>query len=110
MTLGKVIGTVVSTIKHKEYVGYKLFVIQPIDIDGNKTDETFLAVDVVQSGVGDTVLVLREGNGIRQIFKKQILPIRSVVVGVVDHVEPCPPRERRQWGAGPNRPGRRTRG
>jgi len=87
MTLAKVIGTVVSTIKHPEYVGYKLFVVQPIDIDGNDCDESFLAVDVVQAGVGDTVLVLREGNGIRQIFKKDILPIRSCVVGVVDHVE-----------------------
>jgi len=87
VTLAKVIGTVVSTIKHKEYLGYKLFVVQPIDIDGNDIDETFLAVDVVQAGVGDRVLVMREGNGIRQIFKKEILPIRSAVVGVVDHVE-----------------------
>jgi microcompartment protein CcmK/EutM len=87
MTLGKVIGTVVSTIKHPEYNGLKLFVIQPVDTNGKPNDETFLAVDVVQAGVGDTVLVLREGNGIRQIFKKKNLPIRSCVVGVVDHVE-----------------------
>lgn len=87
MTLAKVIGTVVSTIKHPEYHGYKLFVVQPIDIDGEPNDDSFLAVDVVQAGVGDTVLILREGNGIRQIFKKEILPIRSVVVGIVDHVE-----------------------
>jgi len=87
VTLAKVIGTVVSTIKHPEYNGYKLFVVQPVTIDGAPTGDSFLAVDVVQAGVGDKVLILREGNGIRQIFKKQILPIRSVVVGVVDHVE-----------------------
>lgn len=87
MTLGRVKGTVVSTIKHPEYNGYKLFVIQPVDMDGKDIDESFLAVDVVQAGVGDTVLVLREGNGIRQIFGKEILPIRSCVVGIVDHVE-----------------------
>jgi microcompartment protein CcmK/EutM len=87
MTLGRVIGTVVSTIKHKEYNAYKLYVIQPISIEGQDMGDSFLAVDVVQAGVGDTVLVLREGNGIRQIFKKEILPIRSAVVGVVDHVE-----------------------
>ena len=87
MTLGRVIGTVVSTIKAPDYNGLKLYVIQPIDIDGNDLGDSFLAVDVCQSGVGDRVLVLREGNGIRQIFKKQVLPIRSAVVGVVDHVE-----------------------
>jgi microcompartment protein CcmK/EutM len=87
MTLAKVVGTVVSTIKHPEYNGYKLFVVQPIDENGKELGESFLAVDVVQAGVGDTVLILREGNGIRQIFKKKILPIRSVVVGIVDHVE-----------------------
>jgi microcompartment protein CcmK/EutM len=87
VTLAKVIGTVVSTIKHPEYNGYKLFVVQPVTEQGKATGESFLAVDVVQAGVGDTVLVMREGNGIRQIFKKQILPIRSCVVGVVDHVE-----------------------
>ena len=87
MTLAKVIGTVTSTIKHPEYVGYKLFVVQPISIEGDKADDTFLAVDRVQAGVGDTVLVLREGTGIRQIFNKKILPIRSCVVGIVDHVE-----------------------
>ena len=87
MVLAKVIGTVVSTIKHPEYHGYKLFVVQPIDKDGGKCGDTFLAVDVVQAGPGDWVLVMREGNGIRQIFKKEILPIRSAIVGVVDHVE-----------------------
>lgn len=87
MTLCEVIGTVVSTIKHPEYNGYKLFVVQPIDFAGNHIEDSFLAVDVVQAGVGDRVLVLREGNGIRQIFGKKILPIRSCVVGIVDHVE-----------------------
>lgn len=88
MTLGKVIGTVVSTIKHPDYSALKLFVIQPISIEGDNTDEdTFLAVDVVQAGVGDTVLVMREGNGIRQIFNREIFCIRSCVVGIVDHVE-----------------------
>jgi microcompartment protein CcmK/EutM len=87
MTLCRVKGTVVSTIKHPEYVGYKLFVVQPIGPEGKDIDESFLAVDVVQAGVGDRVLVLREGTGIRQIFGKKILPIRSCVVGIVDHVE-----------------------
>lgn len=87
MILGKVIGTVVSTIKHPKYHGLKLYVIQPIDEEGKKSGQSFLAVDVVQAGVGDTVLVIREGNGARQIFNSPVLPIRSVVVGVVDQVD-----------------------
>ena len=87
MVLAKVVGTVVSTIKHPSYQGLKLYVVKPLDREGNTGGESFLAVDTVQSGVGDTVLVLREGNGIRQILRQDNLPIRSAVVGVVDHVE-----------------------
>ncbi len=97
MTLARVIGTVVSTVKHPDYRGLKLFVVQPVDEDGRETDPSFLAVDVVQAGVGDLVLVISEGNGARQIFAKPILPIRSVIVGVVDEVhvpgEAAKPRE-----------------
>ena len=86
MTLARVIGTVVSTVKHPSYKGLKLFTVQPVDPEGLPADPSFLAVDTVQSGVGDLVLVLTEGNGARQIFKQKVLPIRSVIVGVVDHV------------------------
>jgi ethanolamine utilization protein EutN len=92
--LARVIGTVVSTVKHPEYKGLKLYVVQPIDPDGTPTDPSFLAVDNAQSGVGDTVLVMQEGNGVRQIFKKKLLPIRSLIVGVVDAVD-TPPVEMR---------------
>lgn len=87
MTLCHVIGTVVSTVKHPTYRGLKLFVVQPVDATGRPTDPSFLAVDQVQSGVGDRVLVISEGNGARQILKEKVLPIRSVIVGVVDAVD-----------------------
>ena len=86
MTLARVIGTVVSTVKHGKYKGLKLYVVQPVDAEDRPTDPSFLAVDTVQSGVGDLVLVITEGNGARQIFREPVLPIRSVVVGVVDQV------------------------
>ena len=86
MVLARVDGTVTSTIKHKEYKGLKLFVCQPVDERFVEKGESFLAVDTVQAGVGDIVLVCREGNSMRQIFKKEILPIRSAVVAIVDEV------------------------
>ena len=65
--------------------------MQPIDEKGAASGKSFLAVDrAVQSGEGDTVLVLREGNGVRQLFGLPLTakwPIRSCVVGVVDAVE-----------------------
>lgn len=87
MHIAKVIGTVVSTIKHPKYKGLKLLVVQPVDHNSRETEQSFLAVDVVQAGIGDTVLVIREGNGARQIFNEPVLPIRSVIVGVVDQID-----------------------
>ena len=87
MTLARVLGTVVSTVKHPKYKGLKLYVVQPVDDEDRPSEPSFLAVDVVQSGVGDLVLVISEGNGARQIFHEPVLPIRSVIVGVVDQVD-----------------------
>ena len=86
MILGRIAGTVVSTVKHPEYVGHKLLIVQPIDATGADSGESFIAVDDVQAGVGDRVLAIREGNGARQIFKRTDFPIRAVIVGIVDDV------------------------
>jgi len=86
MKLCKVTGNVVATVKHEAYRGHKLMIVQPIDEAGSDDGTTFLAVDLVQAGPGDTVLVMQEGNGVRQILKADKLPIRSVIVGVVDAI------------------------
>lgn len=87
MKLCRVEGTVVATEKHPSYVGQKLLVVQPLD-DRKKAEGTsFLAVDRVQAGTGDVVLVNQEGNGARQLFGVDVLPIRSVIVGIVDRVD-----------------------
>jgi microcompartment protein CcmK/EutM len=90
MILCKVLGPVVSTEKHPAFARLKLLVVQPIDENGGNAARSFLAVDrAVQAGEGDTVLVLREGTGIRQLFGVPLtakLPIRSCIVGIVDEV------------------------
>lgn len=91
MKLGKVVGTVVATAKHPAFVGHKLLMIQPVDERGEASGNTFLAVDRVQAGVGDTVVVNQEGSGARQLILGDPagkLPIRSVIVGIVDSVDP----------------------
>ncbi len=90
MILCRVVAPVVATEKHAAFVGLKLLVVQPIEPGGKAQGKSFIAADrSAQAGEGDTVLVLREGTGIRQIFglpKEAKLPIRSLVVGVVDQV------------------------
>jgi microcompartment protein CcmK/EutM len=87
LIIAKVVGTVVSTIKHPAYKGYKLQVVQPLHLAGQKPDDDFLALDSAHAGVGDTVLVMREGNGARQITQIEDAPIISMIVGILDSVE-----------------------
>jgi microcompartment protein CcmK/EutM len=86
----RVIGTLVATAKHPAYHGLTTLVCQPIDHDGNDVGDTFIAVDHAQAGVGDWVLVNQEGGGARLVFGVPLtdkLPIRSVIVGIVDQVD-----------------------
>ena len=90
MILGRVTGTVVATIKHEAYAGRKVLLVQPIDERGEDAGAELIAVDNAQAGVGDTVLVLREGSGVRQILCgdiKAVLPILETIVAVVDEVQ-----------------------
>jgi len=86
MYIGKVIGTVVATIKISHLDGRKLLLVDQLDLHGQETGEYDVAVDVVQAGPGDTVLVIDEGNGARQILGLDPGAIRAVIVGVVDEV------------------------
>jgi len=86
MYIGKVIGTVVSTIKISHLDGLKLLLVDQLDLRGDETGAYDIAVDVVQAGPGDTVLVIDEGNGARQILRLDPGAIRAVIVGVVDEV------------------------
>ncbi|MFZ1552876.1 MAG: EutN/CcmL family microcompartment protein [Anaerolineae bacterium] len=87
MLIAKVIGTLVSTIKHPAYHGFKLLVVQPLHLPGARPDDDFVAIDHAQAGIGDTVLVLREGSGARQITGISDAPIISVVVGILDSID-----------------------
>lgn len=87
MKLCRVEGTVVSTIKHPVYEGRTLFVVQPLDEQRQAVGSSFLAVDRVQAGVGDVVLVNSEGGGTRLLLGIEQLPLRSLIVGIVDRVD-----------------------
>ncbi len=68
MTLGRVVANVVSTEKHPHYGGRKLLVVQPVDPTGKPKGKSVLAVDGVQAGIGDLVLVVDEGGSARVVI------------------------------------------
>ena len=89
MIVGKVRGTVFSTINHPFYDNRKLLLIDKIAPPGIEAKGYIIAVDSVDAGVGETVLVIDEGNSARQVVGDPEGPIRSIVVGIIDdiHIE-----------------------
>ena len=86
MILGRIIGSVVSTIHHRIVEGRRLLLAERLDKGGRETGAYVIALDVVGAGYGETVLIIDEGNGARQILDNDSAPVRSVVVGIVDEV------------------------
>lgn len=84
MRVCEVIGNVVASAHHKAYDGQKLMVVQPLDANGKAEGASLLAVDRVQAGVGDRVLIMSDGNGVRQLMGKDTGPIQVIIVGIVD--------------------------
>ena len=87
MKLGRVHGTVVSTINRPVFDGRRLLIVDLLDASGQTEEGGYLiCIDSVGAGAGETVLILDEGNGARQVVGVPSAPIRSVVVGIVDQV------------------------
>jgi microcompartment protein CcmK/EutM len=88
MVIGKVVGTVVTTISHPDYKNRRLLIVQPFSLPGDPQPDSgdFLALDSTHAGIGDTVLVNREGNGARQVLNNPQAAVISVIVGIVDSI------------------------
>lgn len=87
MILGKIIGNVVSTICEKGYESKKIMMVQPISPEGKDVGKSFLAIDAVQSGVGDIVIVVEEGGSARAIINEpDSMTVKSVIAGIVDEI------------------------
>ena len=87
MFLARVVGTVVAPVQIPVLDGRSLLLVRPVKPDGSPTGKARIAVDRVQAGEGDVVLVLDEGNGARQILDDPKAAVKTVVVGIVDYVD-----------------------
>ena len=87
MILARIVGSVVSTIHHPIVDGRTLLLAERLDPDLKPSGGYLIAMDAIGAGQGETVLILDEGSGARQILGDDKAPIRSIVVGIVDMVE-----------------------
>lgn len=86
MVIGRVIGDIVATQKAPSHEGRKILVVQPLNLDGSDRGEVLLALDAVDAGVGDRVLVVTEGWSAMTSVGRPKSPIDMAVVGVIDTV------------------------
>jgi ethanolamine utilization protein EutN len=68
MRVCRVLGPVVATVKHPKFHAQKMLLVEPVDANGEAVGSSFIALDSVQAGEGDLVLVMQEGTGVRQIM------------------------------------------
>ena len=88
MFLAKIKGNIVSTPKNKFLSGQKLLVVHPIDYNGNYIGQKdFIALDQIDAGIGDSVIVVQEGEAIEQILGHSNAPVNTMVIAIIDDIE-----------------------
>ena len=86
MILAKVIGNIVTTISHQDFKNRRLLIVQPLALPEEAPESYFIALDSSQAGIGDTVIVNREGGGNRQVLENPDGCVNSLIVGIVNSI------------------------
>ncbi len=90
MKVAKVVGTIWATRKEERLSGYKLLIVQPLDLRDGKNDHVpIIAADIIGAGVGETVLLVG-GSSARSAVRDMSVPVDATVVGIVDDLEIIP--------------------
>ena len=87
MILGRVVGTVVATQKHRKFEGAKLLLVQPVTLDDQPRGGALLAVDSVGAGVNERVLVVIEGRAAAEAVGRKGTPVDAAIIGIVDRLD-----------------------
>lgn len=87
MQICQITGSITATVKNSHFDGKKIMIVQPLNLDGTAMGKEYLAIDTVDAGVEDRVLVMKEGGSAQIVLKDKEIPIQAVIVGVVDGVD-----------------------
>jgi ethanolamine utilization protein EutN len=90
MLIARVIGEIVATRKHPSHEGRKVLLVQPLHLDGSDRGDAVVALDAVDAGVGDRVLLATEGYSAMTSVGRPQSPIDMAVIGFIDHIEILP--------------------
>jgi microcompartment protein CcmK/EutM len=90
MLIGRVIGELTATYKHPSHEGRKILMVQPLNLDGTDRGVAVVALDAVDAGAGDKVLVVTEGFGACTAVGPALQPIDMAVIGFIDQIELLP--------------------
>ena len=86
MQIGRVIGTVVATQKHRKLDSAKLLLVQPLTLDDQPRGIPLLTIDSVGAGVGEKVLIVIEGKAAGAALRRKAAPVDAAIIGIVDTV------------------------
>ncbi|MEO8369973.1 MAG: EutN/CcmL family microcompartment protein [Candidatus Solibacter sp.] len=87
MLIARIVGELTATQKHASHEGLKLLLVQPLNLDGTDRGDAVIAVDAVDAGVGDKVLLATEGFSAMTSVGRPNSPIDMAVIGFIDHIE-----------------------
>lgn len=87
MLIARVVGDLVATQKNATHEGRKLLLVQPLNLDGSDRGDAVVALDAVDAGVGDKVLLSTEGFSAMTSVGRPGSPIDMSVIGFIDHIE-----------------------
>jgi ethanolamine utilization protein EutN len=88
MILARVIGNIIATQKNQRLEGGRLMMVQPVDVDGSAKGPSFMALDSVDAGAGDLVVVVQEGwSASTAATGSEGYAIDAAIIGVVDVIE-----------------------
>lgn len=87
MILGRVVGPLVATQKHRKFEGSKLLLVQPLGENDSPRGPALLAVDTVGAGVHEKVLLVLDGRAAGDAMQKKAAPVDAAIVGIVDRVD-----------------------
>ncbi len=90
MLIAQVVGELVATQKHPSHEGRKLLLVQPLNLDGSNRGDAVVALDAVDAGIGDKVLLTTEGFSAMTCVGRPNSPIDMAVIGFIDHIELVP--------------------